>query len=56
MSKKFEDFMRPIAIESARNSVVYQKHVVGMAIIAMISWLCYKITEKANDVKCFFSK
>ena len=56
MSKKFQDFMQPVAEESARNSVMHQKHVMGMAIIAMISWFCYKISEKAKNVKRFLSK
>jgi hypothetical protein len=56
MSKKFEDFMQPVAEESDRNSAMHQKHVMGMAILAMISWFCYKISEKVKNVKRFFSK
>ena len=54
MSKKFQDFMQPVAEESARNSVMHQKHIMGMAIIAIISWFCYKISEKAKKCQALF--
>lgn len=56
MSKSFKDFMRPVAIESARHSALHQKHVIGVTLIAITSWLFYRISEEVKNAKRFFSK